>query len=195
MYKSFTNKKGKGEFFIVGTAEEIGLLAKSQKRYVGEKYDVDGAIASICVKDLIGYTKHNDHFITGQDHDGELKTFKCGSQCSWLWTGSYNRPYSWQDSVCKFMKTQDLSKLYVLSVFFRNGTDILDGNPFIGGTQEKKENLLITAHRELFEEVGLYVKKNAKIGEIPTVSRDICIWIVEAKDVYDAKCNPIEKKK
>ena len=47
-----TKSKGKGEFFIVGSVEEINRLAQSQKRYVGEKYDIDGAIASICVEDV-----------------------------------------------------------------------------------------------------------------------------------------------
>ena len=91
------------------------------------------------------------------------------------------------------MKIQNLSQLYVLSVFFKNDNEILDGNPFIGGTQEKNETHLQAAHRELLEEVGLRVNENAKLCKLPTVSKEKCIWLVEAKDVYDAKCMPKNK--
>ena len=190
-YNPKTN--GKGEFFIVGTEDEIKNLAASQKRYVGDKFDIDGAIACVCVEDLCGYSRFNDHFITGTDHNGNIQKFKCGPQCGWLWAGSHKRPYCWQDKICDFLKLQNLSKLYVLSVFFKNDKSILDGNPFIGGTQEKNETLLQTAYRELFEEVGLRVNKNANLYEIPTVSKHKCIWLVDAKEVYDAKCMPKNK--
>lgn len=195
MYSSVQKRKskGKGEFFIIGSLEEIRNLAESQKRYVGDKYDINGAIACVCVEEIAKYSRNYDHFVTGIDHNGLKKKFKCGSQCKWLWTGSKKRPYCWQDTICNIFKTSDLSKFYVLSVFFKNGTSIFDGNPFIGGTQDKNEPLIQTAHRELFEEVGLVVNSHAKIRELPTVSRDKCIWLVEAKDVFDAKKNPLCK--
>lgn len=196
MYKGKEQTKGKGEFMIVGSLEEITNLAFSQKRYVGKKYDINGAIASVCLEDFAKFNHRYVHFITGTNHNGEKEKYKCGSQCKWLWTGSNYRRESWINTICRIYKTNKLTKLYVLSVFFKNKTSVSDGNPFIGGTYDKdKDNTLLdTAHRELNEEVGLNVKENCKLYTIPTVSKDRAIWLVNACDVYDSKGQPVEIK-
>ena len=77
-----------------------------------------------------------------------------------------------------------LDNLYSLGVFFKNGTPIPDGNPFIGGTQDPGEDLKTTAIRELGEEVGLRIVDGAHMFEIPTVQKNKKIWVVNASDVY-----------
>lgn len=184
--------KGKGEFMIIGTLEKIQQLSQSQKRFVRDDLDVNGDIACVSVHQFAQHDfRKKNCFVTGTNQDNFLKRYKCGSQCSWLWNGSYSRPSKWQDTICSFFRTSNLKNLYVLCVFFKNGTDTYDGNPFIGGTYDSTDvNLFHTAKRELREEVGLVVLDETKVSEIPTISKEKKIWCVSADNVIDSGDEP-----
>ena len=182
--------KCKGEFMIIGTQEEVLKLATNQKRFVGPKYDVTGAIACVCLDDFAKQNFRNPNsYVTGIDENGNERTFKCGSQCKWLWNGSYNNPKSWRSVICDMFNVTNLKNLYVLCVFFTDGV-ICDGNPFIGGTQDIGEDIFETAVRELNEEVGLKMSSYDNICKVPTIKNKY-IWAVEAKYAYDSGANPI----
>lgn len=176
-------KPGKGEIMIVGSKADIAMLANKQKDFVGEDKDVNGAIACVSLQEISKMNLRKENVISCLDHLGEVREFKTGFQCSWLWGGSRARPVSW-DTEISFQMNSSLNNLYSLGVFFDNGTLIPDGNPFIGGTQDPDEDLKTTALRELNEEVGLSIVEGAQMFEIPTVQKNKKIWVVNASDVY-----------
>lgn len=182
--------KFKGEFMIIGTKNEVLNLAKEQKRFVGPRFDVTGAIACVCLDDFAKQNFRNPNsYVTGIDENGIEKMFKCGLQCKWLWNGSYTNPKSWISVICEMYNETNLKNLFVLCVFFSDGV-ICDGNPFIGGTKEPNEDVFETAIRELNEEVGLKISCYDGIFKIPTIKNKY-IWAVEAKHVYDSGADPI----
>lgn len=187
---SYDFPKCKGEFMIIGTKDEVLKLAIQQKRFVGPRYDVTGAIACVCLDDFARQNFRNPNsYVTGIDQNGHEKTFKCGFQCKWLWNGTHYNPRSWISVLCDMFNVTNLKNLYVLCVFFTDGV-ICDGNPFIGGTKEPHEDVFETAKRELNEEVGLKISYYDDIFKIPTIKNKY-IWAVEAKHVYDSGADPI----
>lgn len=180
---------------IIGSKKEIKDLVNSQSRFVGSNFDVNGAIACVSLHSLFKLNLRNaGERIFGVDHTGKRNIFKIGPQCKWLWGGSRDRPKSWKDTICDSIESP-INSLFVLCIFFKNNSNILDGNPFIGGTQDNGEDLKKTALRELREEVGLIVKENETMHEIPTVSHYKRIWLVEASSVIDSGEMPISLDK
>ena len=175
-------KPGKGEIMIIGSKADISMLAIKQKDYVGADKDVNAAIACVSLGTLSKINLRKTNIINCIDHLGNNREFKTGFQCAWLWGGSRARPVSW-DKEIELMIGRSIEELYSLGVFFDNGTDIPDGNPFIGGTQDPGEDLKTTALRELNEEVGISLSEDARMFEIPTVQRTKKIWVVNISDV------------
>lgn len=80
----------------------------------------------------------------------------CGKQCEWLSLNSND----WKKKIKNFLKVETLNEVFALGVSFKGNHEFPDGNPFIGGSVEKNENVNTGGLRELREEVGLGVREN-----------------------------------
>ena len=187
-------KRQKGEIMIVGTEQEISALAKSQRRYVGDRLDVNGAIACVKLTEIFKSLQvKGSRKVNGKNQVGDQCKYLLGWQCNYLWRGSKNRPQTWKDDILKNIK-KNLDDLYVLCVFFKGNESLYDGNPFIGGTKEDDETGYEAGIRELGEEVGLGIIFSSspecpappKISSLPHTA----IYLVEAERVFDLGQTP-----
>lgn len=172
-------RKSKGAVMISGSKSKIINFIKKIDSFVGEKNEVN-ELACIPLKEL----KKNNEVFFGYDKNQNKKNYKMNMQYDMLWKGT-NDNDSWIDFIIKsYYNEINIDNIYLISVMYKNKTNIMDGVPFIGGSKnDLDKDLYETAKRELFEEIKSFIRDEDKIIKIPTLHDNFLIWHVNINDI------------